>query len=127
MIRRVWGNVTANRVKVEVCTHFLTGQEARLVKSIELDKDQAAVQFDLADGRRAESLQDRQVANAAMPHLALRQAIGQQVLGQQLAAAVDPVAQASYDSSRQYTGGGWQGNMNPSSRSSRTARSVTSR
>ena len=112
-IRRVWGNVTANRVKVEVCTHFLTGQEARIVKSIELDRDQAAVQFDLADGRRAESLHDRQIANAAMPHLALRQAVGQQVLGQQLAAAVDPGAQASYNSSRQYTGGGWQGNMNP--------------
>jgi hypothetical protein len=103
LIRKVWGQVTANQVNVEVCTHFLAPQQSRLAKPVKLQRDEAAVEFELADGRRTESLQERQVANAAMPHLALRQ----QVLAQQLAGAVDPAAESSYYGSRQnYWGSG---------------------
>jgi hypothetical protein len=104
LVRRAWGQVTANRVRVEVCTHFLTDKEKRLAQWIDLDSGEAAMQvvFDLADGRRTDSLHDHQVANAAMPHLALRQ----QVLAQQLAATVDTGAQGSYYSSQQSALGG---------------------
>ena len=106
-VRKVWGQVTANQVKVEVCTHFLTPQESRLAKPVKLQRDQAVVEFELKDGRRLESLQERQVANAAMPHLALRQ----QILAQQLAGAVDPAAESSYYGSQQnYWGGGRNAN-----------------
>ena len=39
------------------------------------------VEFDLADGRRKEKLQDQQVANAALGQIA----VGQQILAQQIA------------------------------------------
>jgi hypothetical protein len=86
LVRRVWGDVTANRVKVDVFTHFQSGKQVRVTKTIALEKDQAALQFDLADGRRTESLKDRQIVNTAATHLAVQQ----KVLAQQLAASVDP-------------------------------------
>lgn len=86
LVRRVWGEVTANRVKVEVITHFQSGKEVRVTKTLPLEKDQAALQFDLADGRRTESLKEHQIANMAATHLAVQQ----KILAQQLAASVDP-------------------------------------
>jgi hypothetical protein len=86
LVRRVWGEITANRVKVDVFTHFQSGSQVRVTKTIVLDKDQAALQFELADGRRTESLKDRQLVNTAATHLAVQQ----KVLAQQLAATVDP-------------------------------------
>jgi hypothetical protein len=86
LVRRVWGDVTANRVKVDVFTHFQGGNQVRVTKTIVLEKDQAALQFELADGRRTESLKDRQIANSAAAHLVAQQ----KVLAQQLAASIDP-------------------------------------
>jgi len=86
LVRRVWGDVTANRVRVDVYTHYKTGAETCVSKTLTLDKDQAALQFDLADGRRTDSLKDQQLAVAASAQLAVQQ----QVLAQQLAASVDP-------------------------------------
>jgi len=73
-------------------------------RSITLENDQAAIEFDLADGRRTESLQERQVANTANGYLALRQ----QILARQLAATVDPEAMRSLAQARAntYTPGG---------------------
>jgi hypothetical protein len=104
LVRRVWGDLTANRVKVDVYAHFLTGKGTRVSRSIALENDQAAIEFDLAHGRRTESLQERQVANTANGYLALRQ----QILARQLAATVDPEAMRSYAQARanMYTPGG---------------------
>ena len=61
--------------------------------------------FDLADGRRKEKLQEQQVANAAVAHVALNQQ--QQILGQQLAALNDPLALQRLAAARGgYTPGG---------------------
>ena len=85
LVRRVFGKVTGNKVSVEVCTHYTTNREQTVKQSIKLVKDEAAVAFQLADGRRREPLKQQQVANAALGQLATRQ-----VLGQQIAAAIDP-------------------------------------
>jgi hypothetical protein len=109
LVRRVWGEVTANRVKVDVYTHYQTGAEVRVKKTVVLDKDQAALQFELADGRRTESLKEHQVANAAAAQLAVQQ----QILAQQLAATVDPETLRNLAIARNsYTPGG--GRINPS-------------
>ena len=83
---RVWGKVTTGKVTVEVVTHFRDKNSITVSKKIPLEKDEAAVVFDLKDGRRKESLREQQVANAAGGQLA----INQQILAQQIAAAVDP-------------------------------------
>jgi hypothetical protein len=85
LVRRVFGKVTDNRVTVEVRTHSWTKQQQIIRQSVKLIKAEAAVAYQLADGRRREPLKQQQVANAALGQLATRQ-----VLGQQIAAAVDP-------------------------------------
>ena len=65
LIRRVWGNVTANKVTVDIFTHYLTEKQSRVNKSLPLVGDTVAVKFQLAEGRRTESLQEQQVASAA--------------------------------------------------------------
>jgi len=111
LVRRVWGELTANRVKVNVYAHFLTGRDIRVTKSIILEKDQAAIKFDLANGRRTESLQQRQITNTANGYLALQQ----QILARQMALQVDPEAMRSLTVARaSYKPGG--GNVyNPAS------------
>jgi hypothetical protein len=96
-VRRVWGEVVGGKVKVEVYTHFWSSDETLDEKWIELKGDDAVIQFDLADGRRTEPLREQQLANAALPHLEVRQ----QVLAQQLAGAFDPRAASSFGQSRQ--------------------------
>jgi hypothetical protein len=98
-IHRVWGSVTANKVKVDLYTHFLTDKEQRQTKSITLSKDQAVVEFDLADGRRTESLAEVQAVNAAVGHVAL----GQHLLAQQLSSGIDPTAALSLARARTTT------------------------
>jgi hypothetical protein len=85
LVRRVFGKVTGDKVTVEVCTHYLTGKQQTVKQTLKLIKDQTAVAFQLADGRRREPLKQQQVANAALGQLATRQ-----VLGQQIAQAIDP-------------------------------------
>ena len=85
LVRRVFGKVVGDKVTVEVCTHYLTDKQQTVKQAMKLIKDQTAVAFQLADGRRREPLKQQQVANAALGQLATRQ-----VLGQQIAQAVDP-------------------------------------
>ena len=85
LVRRVWGNVTAGKVNVEVVTHCNTPKAIDVRKKIALDKDEAVVAFDLKDGRRKEALRDQQVANIVDGQLALNR----QILAQQLAASID--------------------------------------
>jgi tetratricopeptide (TPR) repeat protein len=101
LVRRVWGNVTAGKVTVEVYTHYRSQDAACLRKKISLDsKGEALVVFDLKNGRRTEPLQAAQVANAAADQVV----VAQQILGQQLAAAADPSALQAMAISRQQGG-----------------------
>jgi hypothetical protein len=108
LVRRVWGQVVGNTVKVDVCKHYLGPKDKQQVlsQSFKLAKDQAAVKFDLADGRRNEPLKEHQIANAAIPHLAARQ----QILAQQLAGAINPATMMNLANSRTANGGGLGGN-----------------
>ena len=100
LIRRVWGNVTASKVNVEVITHDLTPRAVDVRKRIPLEKDEAAVAFSLKDGRRKEALAEQQVANVVSAQLAMNR----QILAQQLAATIDPETLSSLIQSR--TSGG---------------------
>ena len=110
LVRRVWGNVVAGKVNVEVMTHYRTGSASDVRQNIRLDKDKALVLFELKDGRRKEPLRDQQVANAAAGQLALNQ----QILSQQLDASLDPLALVALAAARaangSYSTGGTGGN-----------------
>jgi hypothetical protein len=117
LIRRVWGNVVTGKVNVEVMTHVNAPITVSQRKKIELDKDQALVAFELREGRRREPLGPQRVANAvqnqiAVNDLAVKQAWAPQLVGQQLAAAIDPGAMLGYAVAHGYVPGG-EGGPNP--------------
>jgi hypothetical protein len=99
---RVWGKVNTGKVTVEVTTHFRDKNPITVSKILPLEKDEVMVVFDLKDGRRKESLRQQQIANAAEGQLA----VNQQILAQQIAAAIDPSALGSLAKDRGYTPGG---------------------
>ncbi len=101
LIRRVWGQMTAGKVQVEVVTHLGTDKQKRIAQILDLKNDETMVVFDLTDGRRKESLQEEQTRNALVDQLTIRQ----QILAQQIAAAVDPRALAGLAASRTSSGG----------------------
>ncbi|MCL4193034.1 MAG: hypothetical protein KJZ87_14965, partial [Thermoguttaceae bacterium] len=106
-VRRVWGNVAAGKIKVEVCTHYRGEKSVLVSKLLPLRGDEVLVKFDLEEGRRSEPLEEQQVANAAAGQLAVRH----QFLAQQLNAALDPSAMLALADSRgtDYGGGGTGG------------------
>ena len=101
-VRRVWGEVTAGKVTVDVYINWNTKEAKHISKRISLGDKGAMVAFDLDAGRRKESVKEQQVANAAVGQLAVRQ----QVLAQQLAAATDPNSMMNLARSRQGSAGG---------------------
>jgi len=96
LVRRVWGKITAGKVKVEVVKHFRSKQADRIARTVSLTDDKAMVVFDLENGRRREALKEHQVAHAANVEMA----VGRQILAQQIAAAADPAAMRSLAMSR---------------------------
>jgi hypothetical protein len=80
MVRRVWGKVTAGKVKVDIYSHFGTKQQEVYHKELAAGDDDAVGVFQLADGRRQESLDERRVATAVAGQVALNQAIVAQQL-----------------------------------------------
>lgn len=82
LVQRVWGNVTADAVTVDIFAHKGTSYEQHVHEKVTLG-DQTAMAFNLEGGRRAESLEEYQVANAA----ATQAALGRHIVAQQLAAA----------------------------------------
>ncbi len=106
LVRRVWGNVTAGKVNVEVITHCNTADAVDVRKKIALDKDEALVVFDLKGGRRTEPLREQQVANAVGGQMVLNR----QILAQQLATTTDPAALAAMANAR--SGGSSSGSNN---------------
>jgi hypothetical protein len=90
LVRRVFGKLTNGEVLVTVFTHLNTKLAKVSEMTIPLRSSEALVKFDVADGRRKESIQEQQVANAAVAAVAQRQS--QAVLANQLAALSDPNA-----------------------------------
>lgn len=85
-IRRVWGDITADRVTVDVYTNYGSADEQHLQKQVELTEEDAIVVFDLNEGRREEPLEEQQLAMA----INRQQAMSQAVLAQQLSSLADP-------------------------------------
>ena len=63
-IRRVWGEVAAGKVTVDVYTHLRSGDMQHERKQLELSDKDAMVVFDLNQGRRAEPIEPAQLAGA---------------------------------------------------------------
>ncbi|WP_197531434.1 VWA domain-containing protein [Posidoniimonas corsicana] len=86
VVRRVWGDVTAGVVTVDVYTNYGAPNEKHQRGQVELGKGDSAVKFELADGRRAERVDEQQLVNA----INRQEAVGRAVLAQQLGSMSDP-------------------------------------
>ena len=96
LVRRVFGKLTTGKVSVQVSTHFNTKKTRTLEKKISLDGGEALVKFDVADGRRKESIEEQQVVNAAVAAVAQRNLANHpEILAQQFGALTDPSAAAA--------------------------------
>jgi len=96
LLKRVWGKITAGKVHVDVYSHVGTKQETHIRKEIPLGVQDAAVVFDLNDGRRTEPLAESQLANA----VAVQMEVNRAILAQQLGALTDPNSDVSLINSR---------------------------
>lgn len=81
-LRRMWGQVTADRVTVEVCKHYGTDKAEMTRQQIPMTEDEVAVVFDLEEGRRLEDIDELKLANAARKQLAANRAVLAQQLNQ---------------------------------------------
>ena len=88
MLRRVWGQVTAGKVSVDVYTNYRDAQQTHTRKQISLGDKDALVEFSLASGRRTEPLAEQQIANVVRNQVAISKAI----LSQQLNSVSDSAA-----------------------------------
>jgi hypothetical protein len=87
-IHRVWGEVAAGKVTVDIFRHVFGGESQRERKQIEIGEKDAIVLFDLDKGRRLENLETAQLAGVARR----QQQIASSVLAQQLGDYSDPGA-----------------------------------
>ena len=80
IIRRMMGEVTSGKVNVAIHNHFQSGQEASLQKSVKLDQKGAIVLFKLANGRRADDLDEHTLDTLVRKKIALtRTALSQKL------------------------------------------------
>jgi hypothetical protein len=80
LVRRVWGKVTTGKVNIDIYTHAGTKQVEHGRFQLPVgDQDSVGV-FDLADGRRQESLDERRLATAVATQTAVNQAVVTQQL-----------------------------------------------
>lgn len=75
LVRRAWGDVTADRVTVDVYTHYGASGGQHYRQQVPVTEKDALVTFELTDGRRTENLDEQQVAQAA-------EQVGQNILAQ---------------------------------------------
>jgi hypothetical protein len=85
-IHRVWGEVAAGKVTVDVYTHLRSGEVQHERRQIELTDKDAMVVFDLNKGRREEPIEAAQLAGAVKR----QQEISRAVLAQQIGSGSDP-------------------------------------
>lgn len=93
LAKRVWGKVTADMLSVEIVAHQGSAKERHIQKNIKLDGDQAAMAFDMQNGRRVDELEEVQVAAAARSQME----IGRTILAQQLSSLADPTLTGTFD------------------------------
>ncbi|MCL2348279.1 MAG: hypothetical protein FWC50_08465 [Planctomycetaceae bacterium] len=75
LIERIWGNVTANKVKVTVSTHYGTDHTRKEESFVTLDDHgMALVRFELQNGRRTQSLSETELAAAINDAVQVRRA-----------------------------------------------------
>jgi hypothetical protein len=85
-IHRVWGEVAAGKVTVDVYTHLRSGDVKHQRQQVEVGEKDALVVFDLDRGRRSEPLAAVQLASAVKR----QQALSRSVLAQQISSGSDP-------------------------------------
>jgi hypothetical protein len=91
-LRRVWGEVTAGKVTVEICMNYGTESQTYGKQQIPLGEKDAVVNFDLPDGRRQEPLAEQKLARLDEA----RMQVGQAVLAQQFSDVQDSSAMREY-------------------------------
>ena len=79
-VHRVWGEVAAGKVTVEILTNFGTDQFQRQQQQVDLGKNDAVVIFDLEKGHRKKPLEAEKLARAVRR----QQQIGHAILAQQI-------------------------------------------
>ncbi|HEX3600008.1 MAG TPA: hypothetical protein VHU84_07680 [Lacipirellulaceae bacterium] len=87
-IHRVWGEVAAGKVTVDVYTHLRSGDMQHERQQLEVNDKDAMVLFDLNHGRRSESIETAQLATAVKR----QETLSRSVLAQQLDSGSDPSA-----------------------------------
>ncbi len=98
ILKRSWGKPTAGKVTVDVYTNW--GEPLKMRhhrQQVSIGDTDAAVLLTIDEGRRAEPLEDRLVANAVEDHVALRR----ELLLKQLDAISDKYAQRQWAGGRQ--------------------------
>jgi hypothetical protein len=102
-IHRVWGDVTAGKVTVDVYRHFGSDEAEHERRQIDLKNQDAMVVFDLDAGRRNEPLEAVQLAGA----VERQKQVSQSVLAQEIESSSDPsiIAQSQLWGRRRAWGG----------------------
>ncbi len=75
LVRKVWGDVTAGKITVDVFTNYGTDEQHHERRQLELGKDGALVTFNVPTGRRTESLSEQQVQVAVETQAAMTREI----------------------------------------------------
>jgi hypothetical protein len=102
-IHRVWGDVTAGKVTVDVYRHYGSDEAEHERRQIDLKSEDALVVFDLDAGRRSEPLEVAQLAGA----VERQKQVSQAVLAQEIDTSSDPsiIAQSQLWAQRRAFGG----------------------
>jgi hypothetical protein len=80
-IRKVWGDLVANRVTVDVYKNFRGPNQQHERQYIAVGEDDSAVLFAMEQGRRSEPLAEAQLASAVGRQIKVNQAVLAQQLG----------------------------------------------
>jgi hypothetical protein len=75
LVRRIWGDVTAGKVTVDVYINQHTPQEKHIRQQIPLSDKDALVVFDVDDGRRTQSLKEHQIASVVTAQAVVNRSI----------------------------------------------------
>ncbi len=89
-IRKVWGDVVADRVTVDVYKHYRSEDEQHERQHIAIGQDDALVVFNLEGGRRTDPLEDQQLAAAIERQTAVSSQVLAQQVGQDINSLADP-------------------------------------
>ena len=96
-VRKVWGDVTANKVTVSLYQHYRTDKQISKQRQINLAENGSMVLFTLNDGRRKSSLEAHAIETMAEKELF----VGRNALAKQFAAGRSREAAADYYGSRE--------------------------